>query len=320
MGIFNKLKDQTVSVSSRIFDWSALSAFSTEKALENSAFWACTMNLARTFASLPLHTYERKPDGSRAVTRSISQAKVLRRPCPYMDTFTFYFVMSLNYELYGAAYAKIERSVLGAPIYFYPIASNLVVPKVSDKGKLSYRYTPTNETIDRKDMLVLMNTTTNGIVPISPLTYAEKDLSTADAAKLIQANYFKRGTLLGGIVKAPRNTTKEQKDEIKTAFMNGFGGSQNAFKVAVMNDGYEYTPIVVNSRQAEFLDAQSGPSLKWPGASACPRHSPVEQPERPMRTASREESISYSTRSSPDRCPGRQGSTMHCSQMTITTT
>jgi len=260
MGIgsfFRNIKDQVVSVSSKDFDWSVLSTFSPEKSLENSAFWVCTMNLARTFASLPIHTYERQSSGARKVVRSIPQANLLKKPCPYMDAYTFFFVMSLNYELYGAAFAKIERSKTGQPLYLYPIATNLLTPETRD-GKITYRYSLTNEVIEKKDMLVMMNVTTNGIIPLSPMEYAKKDLSTADSAKLIQSNYFKRGTLLGGIVKAPRNTTKEQKDEIKAAFMNGFSGSQNAFKVAVIGEGYEYTPIVVNSRQAEFLDAQ-----KW---------------------------------------------------------
>ncbi|MEA5032313.1 MAG: phage portal protein [Sphaerochaeta sp.] len=254
--IFRRIKD-SISVGSTSFNWSDLSSFTADKSLENSAFWVCLMNLGRTFGSLPIHTYERLPDGSRKVVRTIPQARLLKRPCPYMDAYSFYFTLSFNYEMHGVAYAKIGRSVTGHPIALYPIASTLVLPQVKE-GKLCYLYSSTGELIDRKDMLVLMNVTTNGIFPLSPLQYAKKDLATAESAKLIQSNYFRRGTMLGGIVKVPKNTTKEQKDEVKAAFISGFSGSENAYKVAVLNDNYEYTPIAINSRQAEFLEAQ-----KW---------------------------------------------------------
>lgn len=240
-------------------------SFSADRSLENSSFWVCVMNLGRTFGSLPIHAYRCLDDGSRKVVRDTPQAILLRNPCPYMDAYSFFFTMSFNYELHGVAYAKIGRSLTGHPMALYPIASTLVTPTAKD-GRLAYVYSTTAEVIERKDMLVLMNVTTNGIIPMSPLHYAKKDLSTAESAKLIQANYFRRGTMLGGIVKVPKNTTKDQKDEVRASFMSGFSGSENAYKIAVLNDNYDYTPIAVNSRQAEFIEAQ-----KWTVAEVARR-------------------------------------------------
>jgi len=255
--LFHKIKD-SISVSvGKSLDWTDITSFGKDKALENSAFWICLMNLARTFGSLPIHAYTKLPNGTRSTDTNSPEAILLRHPCPYMNPYAFRFSMSINFELYGVAYAKIIRSTVGKPIALYPIASTLVVPTVSG-GKLGYQYSPTGEIIPKADMLVILNLTANGILPLSPLEYVKKDLAVADSAKVMQHNWFSRGTMLGGIVKVPANTSKETKDEIRTSFQTGFGGTANSFKTAVIPDNTSYEPVKIDSKTAEFQEAQ-----KW---------------------------------------------------------
>ena len=263
--LFHKIKD-AVSVSvGKSLDWTDLTSFNKDKALENSAFWICLVNLARTFGSLPMHAYTRLPNGTRSTDSKSAEAILLKHPCPHMNPYSFRFAMSLNFELYGVAYAKIHRSTTGKPIALYPIASTLVQPMVKD-GSLCYLYANTGEYISRKDMLVVMNLTTNGIIPLAPLDYIKQDLAVADAAKTMQHNWFSRGTMLGGIVKVPANTNKETKDEIRTSFQTGFGGSGNSFKTAVIPDNTTYEPVKIDSKSAEFQEAQ-----KWTVAEVARR-------------------------------------------------
>lgn len=261
----SKMSDEvTVSVG-KTLGWSDLLSFGKDKALENSAFWICLMNLARTFGSLPIHAYSKNNDGSRKIDTASPEAILIRHPCPYMNPYAFRFCMSINFELYGVAYAKIVRSSLGKPIALHPIASTLVVPMVTD-GKLSYQYTPSGECIPKADMLVILNLTANGILPLSPLEYVKKDLAVADSAKVMQHNWFSRGTMLGGIVKVPSNTNKTTKDEIREQFQTGFGGSSNSFKTAVIPDNTSYEPVKIDSKTAEFQEAQ-----KWTVAEVARR-------------------------------------------------
>lgn len=255
--LFHKIKD-SISVSvGKTLGWADLMSFDKDKALENSAFWICLMNLARTFGSLPIHAYTRLPNGTRSTDTNSPEAILLRHPCPYMNPYAFRFCMSINFELYGVAYAKIIRSTVGKPIALHPIASTLVIPTVSD-GRLGYQYSPTGEIIPKRDMLVILNLTANGILPLSPLEYVRKDLAVADAAKVMQHNWFSRGTMLGGIVKVPASTNKTTKDEIREQFQTGFGGSANSFKTAVIPDNTSYEPVKIDSKTAEFQEAQ-----KW---------------------------------------------------------
>lgn len=263
--MFHKIKD-AVSVSvGKSLDWTDLTSFNKDKALENSAFWICLVNLARTFGSLPMHAYTKLDNGTRSTDTTSAEAILLKHPCPHMNPYAFRFAMSLNFELYGVAYAKIHRSTTGKPIALYPIASTLVQPTVKD-GSLYYLYSITGEYINRKDMLVVMNLTTNGIMPLAPLDYIKQDLAVADAAKTMQHNWFSRGTMLGGIVKVPANTPKETKDEIRTSFQTGFGGSGNSFKTAVIPDTTTYEPVKIDSKSAEFQEAQ-----KWTVAEVARR-------------------------------------------------
>jgi len=263
--LFHKIKD-AISVSvGKSLDWTDLMSFNRDKALENSAFWICLVNLARTFGALPMHAYTRLDNGTRSTDGKSAEAILLKHPCPHMNPYAFRFAMSLNFELYGVAYAKIHHSTTGKPIALYPIASTLVQPTIKD-GALFYLYSVTGEYISRKDMLVVMNLTTNGIMPLAPLDYIKQDLAVADAAKTMQHNWFSRGTMLGGIVKVPANTPKETKDEIRTSFQVGFGGSGNSFKTAVIPDNTTYEPVKIDSKSAEFQEAQ-----KWTVAEVARR-------------------------------------------------
>lgn len=260
MGLANLFRrknvEDSVSVSvGKTLGWSDLMSFGKDKALENSAFWICLINLARTFGSLPIHTYSRTKDGSRQVDTTSDEAQLIRNPCPYMNPYAFRFSMAVNFELYGVAYAKIARSHNGSPIGLFPIASTLIVPVVKN-GALAYQYSPTGEVIPRSEMLVILNITANGLLPLSPLDYMKADLAVADSAKAMQTNWFSRGTMLGGIVKVPGNTPKATKDEIREQFQSGFGGSANSFKTAVIPDSSSYDPVKIDSKTAEFQEAQ----------------------------------------------------------------
>jgi HK97 family phage portal protein len=214
------------------------------------------MNLARTFGTLLLHVYQRNA-GSRVRVDDTVEAMLFQNPCTYMDPYTFRFVMSLNYELYGAAFAKVYRLKNGTPWTLAPIAATKLRTDVRD-GRLIYIYDQTGEVIPREDMVVLMNTTMNGLVPLKVLDYIRTDIALANSAKQMQENFYSRGTNVGGIIYVPPGTDKAKKDEAKESFITGYSGAANAFKIAVIDERFKYTPISINSKSAEFLEAQ-----KW---------------------------------------------------------
>ncbi len=267
MGLFRSRKKQTesfpVSVGGSGFNDMAFSG--NQKALENSAFWCCVMNLCRTFATLPIHQYTSK-DGARSVLRKGATARLLTKPCPYMTSYQWRFVMAFNFEMHGVAYAILERSSVGDVIAMYPVSPNVITPAWV-QGKLKYRVHSSRDLLDPANVLVMSNTQVGFTTILSPVEYAKKDLQVGGSAKVLQTNYYKRGTTIGGVVTVPKGTNKEVKDQIRSMFANEFAGEHNSYKVAVLEDMIKYEPIRLTENDSKKLNEAEG----WTLLEVCRR-------------------------------------------------
>lgn len=267
MGIFRRREKQEesfpVSVGGSGYNDMGLS--SKDQALEDSAFWCCIINLCRTFATLPIHQY-----GSKGGRREVLQAgiipRLLRNPCPYLTSYQWRFIMAFNFEMHGAAYAVLERSSVGAVIAMYPVSPNSMAP-VWVKGQLKYRISSTGEHLEAKDVLVLSNTQIGFTTILSPSAYAKKDLQVGRSAKVLQTNYYKRGTTIGGVVTVPKGTDKDVKDQIRVMFSNEFAGEHNSYKVAVLEDMIKYEPIRLTENDSKKLNE----AQNWTLQEVCRR-------------------------------------------------
>jgi HK97 family phage portal protein len=237
----------------------------TDSALENSAFWACLNNLCRTFAALPVHLYT-EAGVSHDVVRSGAGAAVLKKPCAYMTSYQWRFVMAFNYEVFGVAYAILEKSSLGAVIAMYPVSPRLMLPQWID-GRLMYRYSPTAQLLDPHNVLAVHNTPVGFSSVLCPVEYARKDIEMSASSKSLQTNYYKRGTTIGSVLTVPRNTDKEVKKQLQAMFSNEFAGAANAYKNIIVEDGMKYEPIRLEEKDsAKMTEAQS-----WTLLEVCRR-------------------------------------------------
>lgn len=270
MGLFKRTKIQEdaghpVDIVYKIMTGSGGQFYGVSKALNNSAFWCCLMNLCRTVASLPVHQYQNTGHG-RILLRSSPGAVLLKDPCPYMTAWQWRFVMAFNYELYGVAYAKLDISQTGKVLYMYPISPSSITSRWQD-GKLGYVYTSTGEWIPYEQMLVIHNTPTGWKDHAAPLAYAENDLDVSTSSKELQTNYYKKGTTIGGVVTVPKNTDKAIKDSIKAAFQGEYAGSGNAYRTIVLEDGIKYEPI----RLTENDSSKMSQAQEWTVLEVCRR-------------------------------------------------
>ena len=103
----------------------------------NSAFWSCVMQLAKLYATLPWAAYSKDGQGNRK-DASLVIRNLLSEPNRWMTSYEFRFVMALNYELTGEAYAIIERTLSGAPAYMVPVPTGSVVCRILENGDMVY--------------------------------------------------------------------------------------------------------------------------------------------------------------------------------------
>ena len=123
-----------------------------ETALCLSAVFSAVRFISESVASLPWELRQRRSRGmgsDPALTNNVYRL-LHTRPNPYMGAFVWRVLMVSLANLWGNAYAEIEKDVIGRPLALWPIHPSRVNPRM-DNGELYYEITQRN--LEKKDML-----------------------------------------------------------------------------------------------------------------------------------------------------------------------
>ena len=133
-----------------------------------------------------------------------------------------------------------------------------------DKGHLFYQYqmqdsdapTAKSGTVILKptDVLHVPGLGFDGLVGYSPIAMAKNAIGLSIATEEYGAKFFANGATPSGILEYPG--TVKNPEAIRESWNAGFGGSSNAHKVAVLEEGMKYTPIAISPNEAQFLETR----------------------------------------------------------------
>ena len=93
-----------------------------------------------------------------------------------------------------------------------------------------------------------------GLVGYSPIAMAKNAIGMAMACEEYGAKFFANGAAPSGVLEHP-GTIKDP-SRVRESWQATFGGSGNANKVAVLEEGMKYTPISISPEQAQFLETR----------------------------------------------------------------
>jgi HK97 family phage portal protein len=94
----------------------------------------------------------------------------------------------------------------------------------------------------------------DGLVGYSPIAMAKNAIGMAIACEEYGAKFFANGAAPGGVLEHP-GTIKDPA-RVRESWQSTFGGSGNANKIAVLEEGMKYTPIGISPEQAQFLETR----------------------------------------------------------------
>ena len=83
---------------------------------------------------------------------------------------------------------------------------------------------------------------------------AKNAIGLAIATEEYGAKFFANGATPGGLLEYP-GVVKDP-ERVRESWNRGFSGSQNAGKVAILEEGMKYTPISIAPEQAQFLETR----------------------------------------------------------------
>ena len=234
-------------------------------AMQMTAVYSCVRILAEAIAGLPLHVYRYNSDGGKEKAIDHSLYLILHdEPNPEMSSFVFRETLMTHLLLWGNAYAQIIRNGKGEVVALYPLMPNRMTVDRDSSGQLFYSYQMNNSDaptmkagtviLKPSDVLHIPGLGFDGLVGYSPIAMAKNAIGLAIATEEYGAKFFANGATPGGLLEYP-GTVKDP-DRVRESWNKGFSGSQNAGKVAILEEGMKYTPISIAPEQAQFLETR----------------------------------------------------------------
>ena len=234
-------------------------------AMQMTAVYSCVRILAEAVAGLPLHLHRYTKDGGKKKAIDHPLYLLLHdEPNPEMSSFVFRETLMTHLLLWGNAYAQIIRNGKNEVVALYPLMPNKMSVDRDEHGQLYYTYyRGPDEAIKNKEFAVTLRTTDvlhipglgfDGLVGYSPIAMARNAIGMAIACEEYGAKFFANGAAPGGVLEHPGTIKDPQR--VRESWQSTFGGSGNANKIAVLEEGMKYTPIGISPEQAQFLETR----------------------------------------------------------------
>ena len=224
-------------------------------AMQTSAVYACVRILAEAIAGLPLHVYERTPEGGKKLLVNHPLYQLLHdEPNPEMTSFIFRETLMAHILLWGNAYAQIVRDGRGHPVALYPLLPNRTTVERTPRGDLVYTYQGEEGApikLPREQVLHIPGLGFDGLIGYSPIAMAKNAIGMALATEEYGARFFGNGANPGGTLEHP-GTIKDI-DRLRASWNEKFRGVDNAHSVAILEEGMKFNPISIPPEQAQFL-------------------------------------------------------------------
>ena len=238
---------------------------SERSAMQMTAVYSCVRILSEAIASLPLHVYRYTDTGGKEKATDLPLYRLLHdEPNKEMTSFCFRETLMTHLLLWGNAYAQIIRNGRGEVLELYPLMPNRMSVDRDDKGRLYYEYNLSNDdahtmkgtTVRLKpsDVLHIPGLGFDGLVGYSPIAMAKNAIGIGIACEEYGAKFFANGANPSGVLEHPG--TLKDPGRLRESWTATFGGSQNANKVAVLEEGMKYTPISISPNEAQFLETR----------------------------------------------------------------
>ena len=236
--------------------WSGKSV--TERsAMQTTAVYACVRIIAETVASLPLHVYGYTDNGKERVYTHPLYRVLHDIPNPEMNSFIMREVMMSHLLLWGNSYSQIIRNGRGEITALYPLMPEKMTVDRGTDGKLYYKYNSDKQgsfVFCKDEIFHIVGLGFDGLIGHSPIAMAKNAIGLCIAAEEYGSSFFSNSGTPSGVLEHP-GVLKEP-EKVRDAWNKAYGGSGNAHKVAVLEEGMKFNPISINPHEAQFLETR----------------------------------------------------------------
>ena len=227
-----------------------------ESSLNSSAVFAATQLYAKHCASLPLVLYRRDGDDRRrAVDHPLSKL-LSGRVNPSLSSYMWKELIGGNVILNGNHYSRIETNAAGQVVGLYPYSPHAVQPERLKNGNVRYvckNADGTTSNLPASRVLHVAGPGWNGLKSPSRVELAANTIGLAVASERLSSKFFSNGAQLSGLLRVPGRLSDEAAKRLAAGVNAKHAGADNAYKLAVVEEGISFQPMSLSFKDAEVL-------------------------------------------------------------------
>lgn len=230
-----------------------------ETAESVSAVFAAIRIISETLGVLPCQLYHRLDRGKEQARDHPLYRLLQVRPNPWQTPFEFKEMMGGHLALRGMAFAQKVYLHNGHVGQLIPLHPDRVKPRIDAQFGVVFDYSPARggtRTFLPHELLRLISHTTDGVTGRSPIAIAKEAVGLAMGAEQFGAKFFGNNAQIAGILKHPGRLSTEAKQRLRNEWQARYGGTENAGKMAVLEEGLDWTAVGMKNDDAQFLETR----------------------------------------------------------------
>lgn len=220
--------------------------------------WLLSMSVAK----LPLLVYEKVEGGRRRATDHPAYKLLKHRANKTQTAFMFKLILQQRAVIHGNGFAYIERNEDAKPHGLHLIeGKNIATYRVHDKkvpggGETWYTHVPTTTRIPWRDMIHVRGIGTD-LLGYSLADKAKESMSGALAAQKYSATFFANNARADMFFEHPGTLSDTAKAGIIESWNKKHAGPDNAFRVAVLEEGMKASVVTPHNDEAQLLETRA---------------------------------------------------------------
>lgn len=236
-------------------------------ALAEATIYTCIKLLSEGLAKLPAEVYQDQGNGIEKAVKHYLYSLLHMRPNPYMSSMSFWQTLEVQRNIYGNAYAWIERYQWGPNAgrvkALWPLFSARMQIWVDFEGLLStqdqiwyvyYDLSGVQHKLQSDDVLHFRGMSLDGIYGVSPVDKLATLVDNGIKAQTFLNNSLTKGMQAAGLIQYIGDLSEEKKNEFRDRFETMANGLANANRVALMPIGYQFQPLTLKLTDSQFVE------------------------------------------------------------------
>lgn len=230
-------------------------ATNVPSAMKISAVSACVEIRSDSIGKMPCYVMNKE---TKLRDDSHPLSKLLRtRPNEIMTPFVFKKLLESWRLLRGNAYVYVARSSASGEVTdLIPIHPEVMTPWRDEDRTLWYAYNDgdTQRLIEPSSIIHLKGFSDDGLLGTSVLSRAASKIDSMNEQGEYERGFYQQKAQPSGVLSVDSNVSPEAKKKIREEWQKTYGGSDNAFKIAVLDFGMQYQPITMSQKDAQFIE------------------------------------------------------------------